>query len=165
MDTEGELFFGITIKWDYIKCTVRLSMPDYARLALEQFQHFRPTAKTDAPHEWKEHFNGCKWQYADNPDTPTLLSQEKKTYVQQVIRVFLYYARAADLTILTALNSITESQASPTENNLSHCTQLIDYLSWNQQADIGYKRSDTKLCVHGDATYIVAEKARSHILG
>ena len=82
---EGALFCGINSKWDYIKHTVRLSMPDYVRLALEQFQHRRPTVKTDPPHEWKEPVYGRKQQYADDYDTSPLLSQENKTYVQQFI--------------------------------------------------------------------------------
>ena len=88
VDMEGALFCGINSKWDYIKHTVRLSMPDYVRLALEQFQHRRPTVKTYPPHEWKEPVYGRKQQYADDSDTSPLLSQENKTYVQQVIAVF-----------------------------------------------------------------------------
>ena len=53
MDMKEDLFCGITLKCDHIKCTVRIVMPDYVRLALERLQHCLPTAKTDAPHEWK----------------------------------------------------------------------------------------------------------------
>ena len=118
VDMEGEIFCGINLKLDNIKCTVLLSMPDYVQITLERFQRRRPTSKTDAPHEWKEPVYGCKQQYADDPYTSPLLSQEKKTYVQQVIRVLLYCARAVELTIITALNLIEESQASPTKKIL-----------------------------------------------
>ena len=75
VDMKGDLFCGITLKWDYSKQTFQLSMPDYVRLALERFQHRWPTVKTDAPHEWKEPVYGLKQQNADNNDTSPLLSQ------------------------------------------------------------------------------------------
>ena len=79
---------------------------------------------------------------ADDPDNSPPLSPEKKTLIQQVVGVFLYYARAVDLTILTALNSIAESQANPTEKTLAHCNQLLNYLSFHPQAAIEYKASN-----------------------
>ena len=51
---------------------------------------------------------------ADDPDNPPPLSQENKTFFQQVIGVFIYYAREVDIKITTALNYIAESQANPT---------------------------------------------------
>ena len=60
LDMEGELFFGINLKWDCIKHSLQLSMPDYIRLALEQFQHRHPTTKTDALREWKKPVYGYK---------------------------------------------------------------------------------------------------------
>ena len=75
MDMKGDIFCGITLNWDYRKHTFRISMPDYVRLALEWFQQCRTTAKTDSPHEWEEPVYGIKRQYANNPDTPPLLSR------------------------------------------------------------------------------------------
>ena len=86
-----------------------------------------------------------------------LLSQENETYSQQVVGFFIYYAREMDITILSALNSIVESQAAPTENTLAHCNQLLDYLSWHAQVSIEYKTSGVKLWVHIDAAYFIAE--------
>ena len=61
------------------------------QLALKRFQHLRLNAKTDAPHEWKEPVYGIKIKYTDDPDTSPILFQEKKTYAQQFVGVFLYY--------------------------------------------------------------------------
>ena len=156
---KGDIFCGITLKWDYRKHTVQLSTTEYVWLALERFQHILPTATTDAPHEWKEPFYGIKRQYADNPDTSPLISQEKKTYTQQVIGVFIYYKRMVDITIIKALNPIVESQAAPTENMSSHWNQWLDYLSWHTQEATEYKASDMQLWVHGDEAYLVVSKA------
>ena len=55
---------------------------------------------------------GQKVQYAkDNDDSP-LLSRADKKFVQEVIGVFLYYARAVDLTMLPALGTLSTQQAS-----------------------------------------------------
>ena len=54
-----------------------------------------------------------------------------------------------DITIITALDWIAESQAAPNEKKLSHCNQWLDYLGWNLQAAIEYKASGMQLWVHG----------------
>ena len=139
-------------------------MTYYVQLALKWFQHLRLNVKTDAPpHEWKEPVYGIKIKYTDDPDTSPILFQEKKTYAQKVVRVFLYYAQAVYLTILTTLNSIVGSQSAPNEKTLAHCTQLLYYLSWHPQVAIEYKSMGKQLWVYGDAAYLVAAKSRSRI--
>eukprot|EP00957_Ditylum_brightwellii_P138607 10564415-Ditylum_brightwellii.AAC.1 len=39
IDRKGNLFCGITLRWDYTNRTVDLSIPGYIRAALEQFKH------------------------------------------------------------------------------------------------------------------------------
>ena len=46
------------------------------------------------------------------------LPKEMTRYVQSVTGTFLYYARALDYTMLTALNDIGTTQANPTEYTL-----------------------------------------------
>ena len=52
-------------------------------------------------------------------DTSPALGKQQKTFVQEVIGVFLYYARAVDCTMLTALGSLATQQASPMETTLA----------------------------------------------
>jgi hypothetical protein len=49
-DWTGTLYCGITLKWDYTKRTVELSMPTYVAKALQRFQHELPIKPEDAPH-------------------------------------------------------------------------------------------------------------------
>ena len=42
------------------------------------------------------------------------LSKDEKKFVQQVVGTFLYYGRAVDGTMLTALSAIASTQAKPT---------------------------------------------------
>jgi hypothetical protein len=41
-DWSGTLYCGITIQWDYIKRTAKLSMTGYIKAALNKYQHSKP---------------------------------------------------------------------------------------------------------------------------
>ena len=88
-----------------------------------------------------------------------------KTYVQEVVGVFLYYARAVDCTMLCALGSLASQQANPTETTLKRVKQFLDYAASNPDATITYKASDMVLAVHSDASYLSETKARSRAGG
>ena len=40
-DWEGDLYCGITLKWDYVKRTLDISMPGYIKKALQRYKHAR----------------------------------------------------------------------------------------------------------------------------
>ena len=46
----GKLYCGISIKWDYARGVVDLSMPNYIQSTLHKFQHPAPTRAQYAPH-------------------------------------------------------------------------------------------------------------------
>jgi hypothetical protein len=77
----------------------------------------------------------------------------------------LYYARAVDPTILTALSSIATEQAKPTENTLKKVKQLLDYCATQDNAIIKYNASKMILAVHSDAGYCNEKNARSRAGG
>jgi hypothetical protein len=79
--------------------------------------------------------------------------------------VFLYYGRAVDSTMLTALSAIASAQAEPTEDTMTLCKQFLDYAATHQDAIITYKKSDMVLVVHSDASYLSEPKARSRAGG
>ena len=66
-------------------------------------------------------------QYAEGEDNSTLLNKGDQKYVQEVIGVFLYYARAVNTTMLTALVSLAMQQAAPTENTVQKVNHFLDY--------------------------------------
>jgi hypothetical protein len=51
-----------------------------------------------------------------------------------VIGVFLYYGRAVNSTMLTALSVIASAQAEPTEETMTHCKQFLDYAATHPDA-------------------------------
>ena len=60
-------------------------------------------------------------QFATPPDTTKYLDKNGTKYVQQVVSSFLYYARAVNNTIITALND--SSKTSTTNTKYHHKNQ------------------------------------------
>jgi hypothetical protein len=89
----------------------------------------------------------------------------EKKYIQEVIGTFLYYSRAVDSIMLTALSAIASAQAEPTEETMTRCKQFLDYAATHQDAILTYKASDMVLVVHCDASYLSEPKARSRAGG
>ena len=105
-------------------------------------------------------------QYAKPKDTSQQLSPSEKKYIQEVIGTFLYYGRAVDSTMLTALLTIASAQAEPTEETMTtRCKQFLDYTATHQDAILTYKASDMVLVVQSDGSYLSKPKARSRAGG
>ena len=94
-----------------------------------------------------------------------MLSLKETRWVQSVVGTFLYYCRAIDCTISTALNDIALSQANPTVNTKQKCIRLMDYLSTYPDAYIRFHASEMVLFADSDAAYLVLPKAKSRVAG
>ena len=77
----------------------------------------------------------------------------------------LYYSRAVDSTLATALSTIASQQANGTEETMKACHQLLDYVASHPNAVLRYLASDMILAVHSDASYLSEPKARSRAGG
>ena len=62
-DWAGQLYCGISIKWDYARGVVDLSMPNYIHLVLQKFQHPAATFAQHAPHARKRLYYGSQQRY------------------------------------------------------------------------------------------------------
>jgi hypothetical protein len=100
LDWTGSLYCGLTLKWDYQKRTLDVSMPGYVANALHKFQHPTPIKAQDAPHNWTQPVYGSKVQYAAKEDDSDLLEPKTITLIQQIAGTLLYYAMAVDPTML-----------------------------------------------------------------
>ena len=161
----GTRYLGITLDWDYNKREVHLSMPGYVERALARFGHLIPKKLQHQPHKHTVPTYGATIQYAKDDDATNLLSKEEKKYIQQVLGTFLYYGRAVDSTMLTALSSIASTQAEPTEETMENIKLFLDYAASHQDAILTYQASDMVLIVHSDASYLSEPKARSRAGG
>ena len=90
-------------------------MPGYFKKAFNRFKHETPNKIQRSPHPHVITNYGAKTQYAKEDDVSPPLSADETKFIQAVAGMLLYYARAVDATILTALSSIATEQAKPTQ--------------------------------------------------
>jgi hypothetical protein len=137
-DWEGTGYLKITMDWDYKNHQVHLSMPEYVEPALVQFNHPVPPKPQHQPHQDTIPTYGATVQYAKLEDISRRLSPAEKKFIQEVIGVFLYYGRAVDSTMLTALSGIASAQAEPTKEAMVQCKQFLNYAATHQDAVLRY---------------------------
>ena len=164
-DWKGELYCGITLKWNYAEGYVDIAMPNYVQKQLVKYRHNAPKRPQYCPYEPAPVQYGRKSQELPVEEESKLLDKEGKLRVQQVIGSFLYYARAVDMTILHALNSIAAESSKPTERTMERVEQLLDYMHTYPNAVVRYYASDMILNVHSDASYLSAGRGRSRAGG
>jgi hypothetical protein len=114
------------IDWDYEKRKVHVLMLEYVPKALMRFQHKAPSTPQHQLYPHVKPTYGATCQYAETSNTLELLSKENKTYVQEVIGTFLYYARCVDSSMLPSLGTLATQQATPTENRMKTIKQFLD---------------------------------------
>ena len=164
-DWDGKKYCELTLEWEHEARKVHVSMPGYVQDALQKFKHDPPQRQQDQPYPHNPPEYGEKVKYAKGEDNPPLLAKTDKKFVQQVTGVFLFYARAVDSTMLTALSAIVSEQETPTENTMKKCKQFLDYAASQEEAILTYKKSDMVLTIHSDASYLSELKARNRAGG
>ena len=167
LDWKGSFMLGMKLDWCYKtnKRHVDISMPDYINAALTKFQHPKPPSPQHQPYPHTPPTYGARVQYTPPADTSPILSTADKTRIQQIVGVFLYYARAVDPTMLPALNELGSQQANPTARTAQLIAQFLDYAATHQDAVIRYTPSDMILHVHSDASYLSVINSRSRAAG
>ena len=70
-----------------------------------------PQSKQNSPYPHVTPQYGTKTQYAEEADSSPTLGKEETNFILAVEGTLLYYARAVDSTILTALSAIATEQA------------------------------------------------------
>ena len=61
-DWNGNLFFGISLNWNYQDRTVDLCIPGYIGKVLQKFQHKNPTKSVNQPYKHTKATSGAKKQ-------------------------------------------------------------------------------------------------------
>jgi hypothetical protein len=124
MDWDGSLFCIINIDWNYPVGTINLNMPKYIPKALLKFQHPTPDSPQHQPYKNAPIQYGARVQRV-NVGTSAPLSPNAIKRVQDIVGTLLYYRRAVDPTLLTALSSITARQGNGTTAVTKACQQLL----------------------------------------
>ena len=165
---DGNIFCGIRLLWDYDspQRSVELSMPGVVQNALTRFKHTPPNKAQDSPHPWIPPQYGAKRQLAPPPLSRIPLTPQQVKWVQEVVGVFLHYARAVENTMLASIGSIASSHSTSTWTDIERRTlHFLDYASSHPNASIRYVASQMQLWAHSDASYLCESKARSRAGG
>ncbi len=142
-----------------------MHIPGYLDKVFLKFKHVAPSKKQNSPHPHAIPQYGAIPKYAESQDRSPLLNKENTKHVQAVTGTLLYYARAVDSTILTALSPLATEQAKPTQKTMEKVKQLLDYCTSQEEAIITYNKSKMILVVHSDAGYCNKKKLRSRAGG
>jgi hypothetical protein len=153
-------YIRITLDWDYTKCQVHLSMPNYVKKALKQFHHMASKLQ-HAPYPSIPIQYGAKKQYAMQESHAPLLDDKAKRFIQQVCGKFLFLGKAVDSTLLCLISAIASQSSKPTEDTMQQTLQLLDYLASQEDAVLSYHAKDMVFAVHSNASYLSKPKARS----
>ncbi len=156
----GTQYIGITLEWDYKKRQVHLSMPNYVKKALKQFQHIAGKLQ-HAPYPSVPIQYGAKKQYATQELHAPLLDDKAKRFIQQVCGKFSFLGRAVNSTLLCPISAFASQSSKPTEDTMRQTLQLLDYLAMQEDAVLSYHASNKVLTVLSNASYLSEPKARS----
>jgi len=165
IDWEGGDYVGLTLAWDYQQRTVALSMPDYVKKALERLGGAEGSKATKSPMVYEPPRYGQKVQFADDDDPKVDTNEATTKRLQQIVGIFLYYARAIDYSILPGINCISTRQSQITEQLKANVTRLLAYMKTYPDAKLIFKASKMELIVQSDASYLCESGARSRAGG
>jgi hypothetical protein len=157
-DWDGKKFLGMDIDWDYEQRKVHVLMLEYVPKALMRFQHKSPSTPQHQPYPHVKPTYGATLQYAEASNTLELLSKEK-TYFQEVIGMFLCYARCMDSSMFAALGTLSTQQAKPTKNTMKKIKQFPNYASTHLDAVVTYHASNMVLAGHSNELYLSKSNA------
>lgn len=163
VDTTGNKYIGITIQHDKQKRQVTLSMPNYVQKALIRF-NATDLPGANSPLRYIPPKYGTK-QQSPTVDETAIISAERKKRIQEIVGTFLYYSRAVDPTMITAINKIGSAQAKPTEAVEEAVLRFLNYAKRWPNAQLVYKASDMQLICHSDASYLSETQSRSRAGG
>jgi hypothetical protein len=93
------------------------------------------------------------------PSTP--VSPAEKTWIQQVVESWLFYARALDLSLLTAVCQLSSHQSTPTQHHLTSAHHLHNYASSHPNPHKTIHPSSMVLWACIDASFLFQPKSGS----
>ena len=165
----GTKYLGMTIDIDRVARHVTLTMPKYIDKLL---QRVRPDgvkgASTPAVYTPPNYGNPGAQKASVDDSNPA--NDEQKKLLQSVIGTLLYYSRAVDPSICTAVHELGSVQSKPTENDMAKMERLLQYVSRHRNNGIRFYASSMILQSMSDASYLCRPRARSvfgctHYLG
>ena len=138
-------------------------MPGYMDKIIQWFLHLTNKIPKHQPHQHVQPQYVTKVQFTEPENKTPLLQPKDFTKLQQIIGAMLYYSRAVDGTLMTALNKLTYAQTNGTQVTMRATESFIDYCHTHSNATIRYCSIQMQLHTHSNAPYLSVSKARRRV--
>ena len=103
--------------------------------ALHKFQHPTPTRSQNLLRKWiAPNYGSTVTQLAHHTDDSPALNIDETRNVQHLVRTFLYYTRAFELSMIGTLNIIAAEKSKITQTTEKKVVQLLNYLATHPEA-------------------------------
>jgi len=158
-------YIGITLEYNRDEGYLDMSMPGYIKNALTRFGKL-DVKGANSPIIYVPPVYGATTQTIPE-DKPTGQSLDKAQVklTQEIIGVFLYYARSVDPMMFPAVNKLATRLVGADTSIFQDTNRLFQYASRWLNAKMRVHASDMKLKTHSDASYLSETKARSRAGG
>ena len=90
------------------------------------------------PHAWTKPIYRAKIQYAEPADDSPPLNATDIKCIQEILGTLLFYARAMDNTMLTAISAIATQQSKGTKQTMQAIIQLLNYCATHPNAVVHF---------------------------
>jgi hypothetical protein len=134
-DWAGDLYCGISLKWDYGAQKLNISMPGYVKKQLLKYEHIMRRVQ-HCPYAPEPKRYGINAQSPLPQDNTRKLNNKEIKQIQKIVGSILYYAWAVDMTVLMVLSTIASEQTKGTERTLEKAYQVLDYLATHPNAKV-----------------------------
>jgi hypothetical protein len=157
---KGNKYLGMTIAINRKDRHVTLTMPGYVEKLLRRVKPDGLKGAHTPAIYIPPNYKTTVTQRA-TMDTSQLASASEQKYLQSVIGTLLYYSRAVDPTLCTAIHELGSIQSAPTQNDLLKLDRLLAYASTHRNNGIRYYASNMRYNTMSDASYLCRPRARS----
>jgi hypothetical protein len=157
---QGTKYLGMNIAIDRKQRHVTLSMPAYIDKLLRKVCPDGVKGANTPAHYTPPNYAKPGAHTATVDESPPASESDKKR-LQSVIGTLLYYSRAVDPSICTALHELGSIQSQPTEKDMKKMERLLGYVSKHRNMAIRFYASNMILQLLSDASYLCRPKARS----
>jgi hypothetical protein len=146
-------FLGFTVDYDRTARTLSLSYPSYIP---DLLQRLRPNGipSQKSPCIYTPPVFGSRDPQVTHVDDSPPASPAEAAEIRVIVGSLLYYARAVDATLLTAVCLLSSHQAQPTKQTVLAANRLLGYAKAHPSHSLVYHPSDMLLRVHSDASYL-----------
>jgi len=165
VDWEGKKYLGISIAFNRRARTVTLSMPGYIDKALARFASSLKHGAASPMIYVPPHYGAPDPPSPDPDPVAPPLTPQQTLFAQQVVGVYLFYARAIDCTMPPAVTAIASDVVDGTTSLLVAIDRLLAYSAAYPANELVYTACEMILHIQSDASYLSRSKSRSVVGG